>query len=68
LVIGRNLRFTFNQVKKLNKEEYPSPYNFDSQEIIKKMVDKEAYILETLYNLKGRAGNPKPEPCEISFS
>ena len=54
--------------KKLTKSEYPSPYNFEPEEIIKKLVAKDEVFIETVVNLQGQAGKPIYQGTEVVFS
>ena len=54
--------------KELSKEEYPSPYNFDPEEIIKKLVVKDEAYVETVVDLKGNAGKPIYQGTEVVFN
>ena len=53
--------------KPLSKKEYPSPYNFDPESIIRKIVLKDEAYFETVVDLQGVAGKPIYQPCEIIF-
>lgn len=55
------------KTKQLDKSQYKSPYHYDSQEYIKKLVQKDEVYVETVVDLCGRAGNPIYQPCEVVF-
>lgn len=52
---------------KLTKEKYPSPYNYEPQEYIKQLVQKDEMFVETVVGLQGQAGKPIYQPCEVEF-
>lgn len=55
------------QTKLLEKSQYPSPFNYDSEEIIKKLVQKEECYIETVVDLHETAGKPIYQPVEVVF-
>jgi len=68
MVSGRNFRTYFNQMKDLTKKEYPSPFNYEPKEYIKKLVIKDEAYIETVVDLKGNTGKPIYQPCEVVFN
>ncbi len=52
---------------KLSKIEYPSSYNYNSEEYILNLVKKDECVIETVVNLEGKAGRPIYQGTEINF-
>ena len=53
---------------KLTKEKYPSPYNYEPQEYIKQLVQKDEMFVETVVDLQGQAGKPIYQGTEVVFN
>lgn len=53
--------------KPLTKQEYPSPFNFNREEIILSLAKKDELFVETVVDIQGRIGKPIYQESEIIY-
>ncbi len=55
------------KTKPLTQSQYGSPFFWDAEKEIQKLVNRDEQYIETLVDLGGKAGEPKFKGTDVSF-